>query len=326
MVFYNWGDYITIKYDSNGNLLWLHTYNGGWEDYCEDVAVDDSDNVIVTGFSMGDMNWDWCTIKYNSDGDTLWVRRHDVGLDDNAYGVACDKDGNIIVVGEQGQSPENYAAIVKYSPTGDTLWTKLFVRPVPLDGLMNFVDVVVDNVGDIYIAGVFVLWDSGKGWTDYFITKCNPDGDTIWTFRYDYAHVDEVIGLALDKYGDICVTGTTNRSPNVFEQNYLTIKVKNITNHIYEEFSFPQTITLYPNYPNPFNPSTTMEITLPTANHVMLKVYNFLGQELETLVDDRMVAGRNYVRWDASQYAGGVYFARLTAGDYITYQKLMLIK
>lgn len=322
----NWGDYITLKYDSSGNLLWTRSYDGGWEDCATDVTVDDSDNVIVTGYSNGDMNWDWCTIKYTSDGDTLWVRRHDVALDDKADGVACDKDGNVIVVGRLGQSPTKYAAIVKYSSSGDTLWTKLFVRPVPLDGLMNFADVATDEYGNIYTAGLYVLWDSGKGWKDYHVAKCNRQGDTLWIAQYNYDHIDEASGIALDKFGNIVVTGTTNRSPEVSEENYFTIKIKDVTNSFDDEFVLPLEFILYPNYPNPFNPSTVISYQLPVRSFVSLKICDLLGREVETLVSEGESAGDYAVKWNAMGFASGVYIARLTAGNYVASQKLLLMK
>lgn len=324
----NWGDYITFKYDSSGNLLWTRTYDGDWEDCATGVAVDDSDNVVVTGYSNGDMNWDWCTMKYSPDGDTLWVRRHDVALDDKADGVTCDNDGNVIVVGRLGQSPEKYAAVVKYSPTGDTLWTKLFVRPVPLDGLMNFVDVVTDSHDNIYLAGYYIPGDSiGNNRSDYYIAKCNSQDDTLWTFLFNYDNDDEITGIAMDRSGDVVVTGSTNNRYGWYEPNYLTIKVKNNIDDVIEKKPpIPKDFIIYPNYPNPFNSSTIIEFTVPSTLHVVLKVYTLLGQELETPIDERKMQGIYNIRWDAFRYKSGVYIVRLIAGNYIAYQKLLLIK
>ncbi|MDZ7292386.1 MAG: T9SS type A sorting domain-containing protein [candidate division KSB1 bacterium] len=322
----NWGDYITIKYDSSGTLIWMRTYDGGWEDCATDVAVDDSDNVVVTGYSNGDMDWDWCTIKYSPDGDTLWVRRHDVALDDKADGVVCDKDGNVIVVGRLGQSPTRYAAIVKYSPAGDTLWTKLFVRPVPLDGLMNFTDVATDGCGNIYTAGLYVLWGNGKDWSDYYIVKCNAQGDTLWTTPCDVNLLDEPSAINLDKEGNIIVTGTTTPNRYSDEYDYLTVKLHDATTGVSEENIAPRGFFLYPNYPNPFNPMTVISYQLPVRSFVSLKVYDLLGREIETLVADEKLASAYTTTWNATRFASGVYIARLTAGNFVASIKLVLIR
>lgn len=104
-------DYQTIKYDPDGNVIWVRTYDGGWNDSAEAVAVDDSDNVIVTGYSDSNINWDWLTIKYSPEGDTLWIRCYDVGIDDWAHGVTIDQAGNVIVVGALGHSPNRWGGV-----------------------------------------------------------------------------------------------------------------------------------------------------------------------------------------------------------------------
>ena len=80
------------------------------------------------------------------------------------------------------------------------------------------------------------------------------------------------------------------------------------------------------NYPNPFNPSTTILYTLPTGGHSVLNVYNTLGQLVVTLVDDHQTAGQHTVVLDGSGLASGVYFCRLTAGSFIATRKVMLVR
>lgn len=80
------------------------------------------------------------------------------------------------------------------------------------------------------------------------------------------------------------------------------------------------------NYPNPFNPTTYISFSIPEANHVMLKVYNILGQEVATLVNKEMAAGPYKVNFDASQLASGVYIYTISAGDFSASKKMMLLK
>ena len=92
---------------------------------------------------------------------------------------------------------------------------------------------------------------------------------------------------------------------------------------------YPDQFVLYQNYPNPFNPSTTIEFDLPKATHVSLKIYNILGEEVITLVSDKLSAGSYSYEWDASRSAGmtsGVYLYRLQAGDYVVTRKMILMK
>jgi len=88
----------------------------------------------------------------------------------------------------------------------------------------------------------------------------------------------------------------------------------------------PKTLTLHQNYPNPFNPVTTIKYDLPKAYDVKLTVYNILGQEIATLVNDNLNAGSHEIKWDASKYSSGVYICRLEAGSYTETIKLLLLK
>jgi hypothetical protein len=80
------------------------------------------------------------------------------------------------------------------------------------------------------------------------------------------------------------------------------------------------------NYPNPFNPSTTMEFTLPKSEFVTLKVYNVLGEEIKTLVNNKLQAGNHTYEFDGSNLASGVYLYRIEAGEFQQVRKMVLIK
>lgn len=92
------------------------------------------------------------------------------------------------------------------------------------------------------------------------------------------------------------------------------------------ESGVPTEFTLYNNYPNPFNPVTTIDYDLPKPCHVKLEVFNFLGQHVVTLVDKKQVAGRYSIHWDASQFSSGVYLLRLQAGYETGFQKITFLK
>jgi hypothetical protein len=88
----------------------------------------------------------------------------------------------------------------------------------------------------------------------------------------------------------------------------------------------PVSFELGQNYPNPFNPITTIAFALPRSSHAMLKVFDILGKEVATLVDQELATGRYKVRWDASGFESGVYFYRLQAGEFVQTKKLVLLK
>jgi hypothetical protein len=93
----------------------------------------------------------------------------------------------------------------------------------------------------------------------------------------------------------------------------------------------PGAFALQPNFPNPFNPSTTIRYQLAGDGPVRLEVFDILGQKVRTLVADLQTAGFHRVVWDSRddaqrQVAAGVYFSRLQAGEFTQVRKLLLLK
>jgi hypothetical protein len=88
----------------------------------------------------------------------------------------------------------------------------------------------------------------------------------------------------------------------------------------------PTTYMLEQNYPNPFNPVTVIKYQLSAVSKVTLKTYNVLGQEVKTLVNEIQDAGYKSVEWDANGMPSGMYFYRLTAGNFVETKKLILIR
>jgi len=80
------------------------------------------------------------------------------------------------------------------------------------------------------------------------------------------------------------------------------------------------------NYPNPFNAKTVISYQLPVDSHVKLAVYNLLGEKVAALVDELQQAGYNSVTWDASDVSSGVYFYKLSSGDFTEIRRMMLVK
>jgi hypothetical protein len=88
----------------------------------------------------------------------------------------------------------------------------------------------------------------------------------------------------------------------------------------------PSEYSLIRNYPNPFNPSTNIEFSLPHSGCVTLKVYNTLGEQVAELLSENRDAGKYRVQWNASNLPSGVYFYRLQAGEFMQTNKLLLLK
>lgn len=90
--------------------------------------------------------------------------------------------------------------------------------------------------------------------------------------------------------------------------------------------TMPEGYVLESNYPNPFNPSTTISFEIPQAEHVSLVVYDVLGKEVATLIDLDLGAGSHSVVFDAKNLASGTYIYRIRAGDFVQEKKMQLVK
>jgi hypothetical protein len=92
------------------------------------------------------------------------------------------------------------------------------------------------------------------------------------------------------------------------------------------EINIPESYKLSQNYPNPFNPTTKISFTIPSSELVTLKIYNILGKEVMTLVNEVKNAGTFEVQFDASNLSSGAYFYRLETGNFVETKKMMLMK
>ena len=88
----------------------------------------------------------------------------------------------------------------------------------------------------------------------------------------------------------------------------------------------PATYILEQNYPNPFNPGTTIRFSIPQAQIVRITVFDIQGQEIQTIVNDKMTEGKHSIVWDASGLSSGIYFYRLQAGSFTTTKKMLLLR
>lgn len=93
-----------------------------------------------------------------------------------------------------------------------------------------------------------------------------------------------------------------------------------------ESTILPEQFILYQNYPNPFNPSTDISFELPRKNHVTIEIYNITGQKVTTLLNKEMIPGVYTVSFNGSEYASGLYFYKLSVGEYESTRKMILLK
>jgi len=307
-------DYVTIKYNSSGVQQWVARYNGlgNGYDVALSLAVDGPGNVYVTGGSYGSgTNYDYATIKYNSSGVQQWVQRYNGpgNGDDAAYSIAVDGSGNVYVTGGSYGSGTSYDyATIKYNISGVQQWVQIYNGPG--NSLDDAYSLGLDGSGNVYVTGQSMGSGTDR---DYATIKYNSVGVQQWVERYNGPGNggDVARSIALDVSGNVYVTGESAGSGTGLD--FATIKysqqvgIQPISNEIPERFSLSQ------NYPNPFNPSTVISFQLAVNSFASLKVYDLLGREVSTLVNEKLNSGIYEVDFDGSDFASGVYYYTLTA-------------
>ncbi len=224
-------DFITIKYDPNGNQLWASRYDGPGnnDDIVHGLAVDDFGNVYVTGYSSNiETNNDYATIKYGPDGNQLWAAQYNGPANsvDEAKALAVDSLGNVYVTGQSFISStirDDYVTI-KYDSNGLQLWRINYNGPLtPYGGADEVMDLAVDSSGYVYVTGASEGSSTGS---DYATIKYSPDGNQLWVARYSGPgnNSDCPIKLVIDDACNVYVTGYSTGSSGNYD--YATVKYR----------------------------------------------------------------------------------------------------
>lgn len=136
---------------------------------------------------------------------------------------------------------------------------------------------------------------------------------------HDYSLTDSTVlgGEWMYRLRQVDLNGTSHFSGSI---------TVNVLTDVREESLLPTVFALRQNYPNPFNPATTIEFDLPVTDNISLKVYNLIGQEVATMVNERRAAGRYAEVFNASGLASGVYLYRLRTSSHDVVRKMMIVR
>jgi len=205
-------DFLTLKYNGAGVKQWqaLEKGAGTGEDRANELALDASGNVYVTGYSTNAAaNFDFTTVKYKNTGAKDWKMNFNGGANanDGANDVALDPNGNVYVAGYSNNAAgnEDYL-LVKYNTNGVLQWNARYNGPGSGVDVAN--DVAVDESGNAYVTGSSA---NAGGNRDYATHKYNTAGVKQWTARYNgpVAGDDEAQRVLVDGSGNVFVTGNS---------------------------------------------------------------------------------------------------------------------
>lgn len=169
---------------------------------------------------------------------------------------------------------------------------------------------------------------------DYASDPDHPDEELSWSYSLLDPHpliitIDEETHIATisgsNILGILRIAFTVTDPLNASASDILTISMLSDVDDDIAVF-VPDDFVLFDNYPNPFNPTTTIQYGLPHPCHITLGIYNMLGQQIADLVDEKQAAGMYSVVWDASNVNSGVYFFRIQAGTWQKVKRMILMK
>lgn len=199
--FAGYGNYVTVKYDANGNRQWVRTLDAnGLHDQPVAIAVDPAGNVVVTGYSRTATSFDdYLTVKYGPDGTVKWQARYKGQGSDVAAALFVDGAGNVYVT---GTSDFAIIATVKYDAAGVMKWEKRFTG----DSMRRVEAIAGTPDGGIVIAG--------NGWNqvsdDFFALKYDAAGTETWRVFQDFGGImlgDVLTVMEVDAAGNIYLAG-----------------------------------------------------------------------------------------------------------------------
>jgi len=263
------------------------------------------------------------------------------------YGSAIYISDNIAYVGVSWGWGFSFAYVSRVditNPSNPEIIDTLFIA----DGYTNKI-IVSNNFG--YIIGSWSDWEGWHGgkWF-YIIDYANPsDPQVVDSSQRDIRDIDikddlayiitdeglEIFDIAdpynLKKIGFYDIEEAKNVAVNedivyVSRPSVLYSLKSDFTTKILHETETISTFLLYQNYPNPFNPSTRISWQLPISNIATLKIFNILGKEVATLVNEYKPAGKYETEFNAANLPSGVYFYQLKAGEFLQTKKMILLK
>ncbi len=342
-------DMITLKYDSNGVLLWSTTFRGGYgTDSANDIALGADGSVYVTGESIqASTAFDWATVKYDADGVQQWVAFVDGTQHgyDHAYALAVDPAGDAYVTGYTvGAGNVSALTTVAYDPDGGQLWANF--APVSDVGST----IVLDAFGNMLVgcwSGRVLSYDpdgaerwnydfGGGGNTrplastvdaagNWYLTgyefignenivtvMLDPEGSEVWSAIYAGPAGDDTgraIALAAD--GGVIIAGGSDLGGS-HNFDFCTIRYADATVGAPAWVGEPAA-RLLPATPNPFNPRTVLGFELPRGGFVRLDLFDLRGRLVRTLVAGDRDAGAHAVSWDGLDTQG----EELASGAYL---------
>ncbi len=213
-------DYITLKYDANGNQLWANRYGVNGTDRAVKILVDKAGNCYITGRVYNGIDDNFATIKYNAAGAQQWIKTYDGGGSDRANDMAIDSAFSFVyVTGRSDNGSDDDMVTLKYGVAAGTLsWTKVYNNVDDDRGL----GVTVDATGNVYVIGETDADASANRNWNFLTIKYAPNSVQQWVKTYNSSgtKADIPIAIRVASSGEVYVAGQSDFSANVNSPNF----------------------------------------------------------------------------------------------------------
>ena len=266
-------------------------------------------------------------VKINKNGNIDWTKGY--GGIGAGWGIVQLPDGGYMAFGDRdfGYLYEEDFWLLRLESDGDTLWTRRYLNPSTDHGY----DLDQCSDGGFVMTGEMYR-NAGMDPTDFYIIRTNANGDTLWTKTIGGNNYERSYSIKQTSDGGYIIAGRTD-SYGAGSDDFYIVKLAPDNPSAVDDAggTRPTAFSLGANYPNPFNPGTTIEYSLNRRAHVTMEVFNILGQIVRELVDETQPAGTHQTEWDGRDDAGtpvptGVYFYRFRADGGVQTRKMLLIK
>jgi lambda repressor-like predicted transcriptional regulator len=224
-------DIMTIKYDTQGNEIWVSRFNSnpnrlGIEDVPYDIDIDEESNLYITGYDKSGFSKDIITLKMDSNGNILWTAKYqgNGGGDNIATAIAVDNIDNAYITGYAYNLGTDYDyTTIKYNTGGQMLWVKTYNGAGNYQDFAN--DIALDKYADVYITGKSnsrIKSYISDSTSEIVTSKYSIKGDSIWTARYSKGSTNNGIEIKTDNKDNVYVLGYIN--PINIARSYILIK------------------------------------------------------------------------------------------------------
>lgn len=319
-------DFLTIKYDGTGNVLWTKTFNDE-PDFSIDNGIslskDANNNIFVTGSCANSITFksNIVTLKYDPSGQLLWARKFNgLGNDDDfPVDIVIDGLNNIIVGGTTtGFNTSLDYLILKYTNNGDSIWNRKYSGSGSNDDILSCI--IIDRNDNIYVSG-----DVYSSNSDILTIKYKSDGSIIWAKPYNGTGngSDICSSMFIDSTFNIYIVGTS--LGNGTNLDAIAIKYSQPIGISQISTNIPKGNALYQNYPNPFNPFTNIKFDISKDSEMQLRIFDITGKEILRIYEN-VRAGSYEYRFNGSHLASGIYFYQLKSNDFIKVKKMIIVK